>query len=109
MPIMKEGRQPIAKTTPDDSEKALNRIGQVLNEMLQRHDYPEDVAVIVNNYIRNWVAEWKAQDVSKSKYSFAEFNNSGIAGFDGHLANAQMNALRRGRGTDKLLAPGKSG
>ena len=109
MPIMKEGRQPIAKTTPDDSEKALNRIGQVLNEMLQRHDYPEDVAVIVNNYIRNWVSDWKAQDVSKSKYSFAEFNNSGIAGFNSQLANAQMNALRRGRGTDKLLAPGKSG
>ena len=109
MPIMKEGRQPIAKTTPDDSEKALNRIGQVMNEMLQRHDYPEDVAVIVNNYIRNWVSDWKAQDVSKSKYSFAEFNNSGIAGFNNQLANAQMNALRRGRGTDKLLAPGKSG
>ena len=108
MPIMKEGRQPIAKTTPDDSEKALNRIGQVLNEMLQRHDYPEDVAVIVNNYIRNWVSDWKAQDVSKSKYSFAEFNNSGIAGFNSQLANARMNALKRSRGTDKLLAPGKS-
>ena len=108
MPIMKEGRQPIAKTTPDDSEKARNRIGQVLNEMLQRHDYPEDVAVIVNNYIRNWVSDWKAQDVSKSKYSFAEFNNSGIAGFNSQLANAQMNALRRGRGSDQLLAPGKS-
>ena len=108
MQIMKEGRQPIAKPTPDDSEKALNRIGQVLNEMLQRHDYPEDVAVIVNNYIRNWVSDWKAQDVSKSKYSFAEFNNSGIAGFNSQLANAQMNALRRGRGSDQLLAPGKS-
>ena len=108
MPIMKEGRQPIAKITSDDSEKALGRIGQVLNEMLQRHDYPEYVAVIVNNYIRNWVSDWKAQDVSKSKYSFAEFNNSGIAGFNSQLANAQMNALRRGRGSDQLLAPGKS-
>ena len=108
MPIMKEGRQPIAKTTPDNSEKALGRIGQIMNEMLQRHDYPEDVAVIVNNYIRNWVSDWKAQDVSKSKYSFAEFNNSGIAGFNSQLANARMNALKRSRGTDKLLAPGKS-
>ena len=108
MPIMKEGRQPIAKTTPDDSEKALNRIGQVMNEMLQRHDYPEDVAVIVNNYIRNWVSDWKAQDVSKSKYSFAEYIKSGISGFNRQLANALMNALRRGRGSDQLLAPGKS-
>ena len=109
MPIMKEGRQPLAKITLDDSDKALGRIGQIMNEMISRHDYPEDVALIVGGYIRNWVADWKKQGVSKSKYSFAEFNNSGIAGFDSHLANAQMNALRRGRGTDKLLSPGKSG
>ena len=109
MPIMKEGRQPLAKITPDDSEKALARIGQVMNEMLQRHDYPEDVAVIVNNYIRTWIADWKAQDVSKSKYSFAEFNNSGISGFNIQLANARMNALKRSRGSDQLLSPGKSG
>ena len=108
MPIMKEGRQPLAKITPDDSDKALGRIEQIMNEMLQRHDYPEDVAVIVNNYIRNWVSDWKKQDVSKSKYSFEEFTNSGIAGFNGNLRNARMNALKRSRGTDKLLAPGKS-
>ena len=108
MPIMKEGRQPLAKITPDDSDKALGRIEQIMNEMLQRHDYPEDVAVIVNNYIRNWVSDWKKQDVSKSKYSFEEFTNSGIAGFNGNLRNARMNALKRSRGTDKILAPGKS-
>ena len=109
MPIMKEGRQPLAKITPDDSDKALGRIGQVMNEMLQRHDYPEDVAVIVNNYIRSWVSEWKAQDVGKSKYSFEEFANSGVAGFNGNLRNARLNALKRSRGTDQLLSPGKSG
>ena len=108
MPIMKEGRQPLAKITPDDSDKALGRIEQIMNEMLQRHAYPEDVAVIVNNYIRNWVSDWKKQDVSKSKYSFEEFANSGIAGFNGNLRNARMNALKRSRGTDKILAPGKS-
>ena len=91
MPIMKEGRQPIAKTTPDDSEKSLNRIGQVMNEMLQRHDYPEDVAVIVNNYIRNWVSDWKAQDVSKSKYSFAEFNFTCSSLFS--LSNFSLSAI----------------
>tara|TARA_R100000656_G_scaffold27627_1_gene24233 strand:+ start:561 stop:890 length:330 start_codon:yes stop_codon:yes gene_type:complete len=109
MPIMKEGRQPLAKITPDDSDKALGRIGQVMNEMISRHDYPEDVALIVGGYIRNWVADWKKQGVSKNKYSFEEFANSGIAGFNGNLRNARMNALKRSRGTDKLLAPGKSG
>jgi|TARA_R100001530_G_scaffold95_5_gene191 hypothetical protein len=108
MPIMKEGRQPLAKITPDDSDKALGRIEHAMNEMISRHDYPEDVALIVNNYIRNWVANWKKQGVSKSKYSFEEFANSGIAGFNGNLRNARMNALKRSRGTDKILAPGKS-
>ena len=35
-----EGRMPLAKLVGEENDKALDRIGRALNDMLQRHDYP---------------------------------------------------------------------
>ena len=92
-----EGRMPLAKLVGEENDKSLDRIGRALNDMLQRHDYPEDVVLMVTNYAKTWAKEWKAKGVGKRKDSFEEFNNRGIAGFGGltQLGLAQMNAIRR--------------
>tara|TARA_Y100000817_G_C16817018_1_gene527015 strand:- start:663 stop:998 length:336 start_codon:yes stop_codon:yes gene_type:complete len=93
-----EGRMPLAKLVGEESDKALDRIGRALDDMLQRHDYPEDVVLMVNNYTKAWAAKWKAKGVGKRKDSFQEFNNRGIVGFGGgltHLGIAQMKAAKR--------------
>ena len=38
--VMKNGRQPLAKVV-DKGETCLARIGAEMNELLQRHDWPE--------------------------------------------------------------------
>jgi len=108
MPIIKEGRIPLAKLTPDDSQKSLSQIGRIMNDMLQRHDYPEDVQKIVNNFIKNWVKNWHDQGVAKRKYSFEEFNNNRASGIS-RLGIAQINAIRRRSAREgKLIPPGKT-
>ena len=49
MAIMKEGRVPAAQMVKDDAaqDRALHRLSQILNELLQRHEYPADVVKIV--------------------------------------------------------------
>ena len=92
-----EGRMPLAKLVGEENDKALARIKRALDDMLQRHDYPEDVVRMVTNYANTWAKEWKAKGVGKKKDSFQEFNNRGIAGFGGltHLGIAQMKAVKR--------------
>ncbi len=64
--VMKEGRIPLAKLVGDKKhEKCLGRISQELNEMLQSHDYPEDVQKIVTAHMREWVREWREKGVGK--------------------------------------------
>ena len=62
-----EGRMPLAKLVGEENDKALDRIGRALNDMLQRHDYPEDVVLMVTNYANTWAKEWKAKGVGKKK------------------------------------------
>ena len=111
--VMKEGRMPLAKLVGDKKhEKCLGQISQALNEMLQSHDYPEDVQKIVTAHMREWVREWREKGVGKKKHSFEEFNNSALGGFGGGLSQlgiAQMNAIRRRNAKDgKPIPPGKS-
>ena len=110
--VMKAGRMPLAKLVGEEHDKCLDRIRQELNQMLERHDYPEDVQKIVTTHIREWVREWKDKGVAKKKHTFEEFNNSALGGFGGGLSQlgiAQMNAIRRRNAKDgKPIPPGKS-
>ena len=97
MAIMKEGRVPAAQMVKDDAaqERALVRLSQIMNELLQRHEYPEDVVKIVQGAAQSWMKDWKAKNVGKGKESFAEFMNSGLSGFGNNNGVALLKMKRR--------------
>ena len=97
MAIMKEGRMPTAQVVKDDAaqERALVRLSQIMNELLQRHDYPEDVVKIVQGAAQSWMKDWKAKNVGKGKDRFSEFMNSGLTGFQNPNRNALLNISRK--------------
>ena len=108
--VMKNGRQPLAKVV-DNGETCLARIGAEMNELLQRHDWPEDVEKIVNNYVHKWKREWQKKGVSKAKsHSYGEFFNQDLAGFREKAKIAQLVVNRRkNRPLGKTLPPGNKG
>ena len=108
MPIMKEGRIPLAQLVKDDKqeEQSLAKITMAMNDMLARHDNPEDVIKMVTSHARKWASEWSERGVGKGKGSFTEFMNSGIGGFDPHRKSALLNVKRRRQA--KIIAPGSS-
>ena len=69
MPIMKEGRIPLAQLVKDDKqeEQSLAKITMAMNDMLARHDNPEDVIKMVTNHARKWASEWSERGVGKGK------------------------------------------
>ena len=69
MPIMKEGRIPLAQLVKDDKqeEQSLAKITTAMNDMLARHDNPEDVIKMVTNHARKWASEWSERGVGKGK------------------------------------------
>mgnify|MGYP001223872124 FL=1 len=97
MAIMKEGRVPAAQMVKDDAaqERALVRLSQIMNELLQRHDYPEDVVKIVQGAAQSWMKDWKAKNVGKGKDRFSEFMNSGLTGFGNSNGVALLKNKRR--------------
>jgi len=106
--VMPEGEIPLHEIVPLDKQDALVRLDGILDEMLVRHDYPEDVREIIASRIDEWVNKWGAKGVHRS-HTFAEFHNEQIPGFMKEAWAMQHIAARRRNADDgTMLPPGRS-
>jgi|TARA_Y100000310_G_scaffold55459_1_gene50849 hypothetical protein len=106
--VMPEGEIPLHQILPLEKQDALVRLDGILDEMLVRHDFPEDVREIIASRIDEWVKKWGDKGVHRS-HTFAEFHNEQIPGFvkEALYMNHQA-ALRRRASDNSLIPPGRS-
>jgi len=105
--VMPEGEIPLHQLLPLEKQDALVRLDGILDEMLVRHDFPEDVQTIIMGRIAEWVKKWGDKGVHRS-HTFAEFHNEQIPGFLKDAWNiSQQIAARQASESGQMLPPGR--
>ena len=57
--VMREGEIPLHELLPPEKQDAFVRLEGVLDELLVRHDFPEDVQQIIVARVGEWVNKWR--------------------------------------------------
>jgi len=105
--VMPEGEIPLHELLPEEKQDAMTRLDAVLDELLVRHDFPEDVQELIVARMREWSRKWADRGVHRSR-TFAEFHDDNIPGFvkEAWVIAQQVRQRQAGNSND-LLSPGK--
>ena len=106
--VMPEGEIPLHQLLPEEKQDALVRLDGILDEMLVRHDYPEDVIEVISGRMKAWMKKWEIKGVHRNR-TFAEFHDNQIPGFLKEAWNISQQVAARSRDTDgsDILPPGR--
>jgi len=105
--VMPEGDIPLHELLPEEKQDAMTRLDAVLDELLVRHDYPEDVQELIVARMREWSRKWADRGVHRSR-TFAEFHSDNIPGFlkEAWSISQQINQREASSG-NQTLPPGR--
>ena len=104
MMVPPHGKIELHDMLPMDNQDSLTRLEGILDEMLKRHEYPEDVMEIVHARICQWVEKWHSQGVQKGK-TFAQFQYDGLPGFVKEEMNIIQQTLARNNDEGGAMMP----
>ena len=105
--VMPEGEIPLHELLPEEKQDAMTRLDGILDELLVRHDYPEDVQELIVARMREWSRKWADRGVHRS-HTFAEFQSDNTPGFikEAWAISQQINQRETSDG-NQMLPPGR--
>ena len=104
--VMPEGEIPLHQIIPEEKQDAMMRLEAVLDELLVRHDYPDDVAQIILGRVSEWAKKWADKGVHRG-HTFAEFHSDSVPGFIKDAWSISQQVRQREATSGQMLPAGR--